>query len=92
MSLLFSVSSIAGTGLVIKAEGTENFTFERRLPLTMVALCNRADHYILPCDIYLLLVLNLYILNAVRCPYVRTSVTVGVASSVANDVITRMTS
>jgi len=30
---------------------------------------------------------NLYILNAVRCPYgVRSSVTVGVASSVANDV------
>ena len=35
------------------------------------------------------------ILNAVRCPYVtyvRTSVTVGVASSVANDVTMRMTS
>ena len=36
----------------------------------------------------------LYILNAVRCPYVhtyvRTSVTLGVASS-ANDVIMRMT-
>jgi len=27
-----------------------------------------------------------YILNAVRCPYVRSSVTLGVASSVANDV------
>jgi len=35
---------------------------------------------------------SLYILNAVRCPYVRTSVTVGVASSVANDVPMRMTS
>jgi len=36
---------------------------------------------------------NLYILNAVRCPYgVRSSVTVGVASSVANDVTVRMTS
>jgi len=36
--------------------------------------------------------LYLYILNTVRCPYVdniRTSVTVGVASSVANDVIMR---
>jgi len=38
----------------------------------------------------------LYILNAVRCPYVRTyvrrptSVTLGVASSVANDVIMRI--
>ena len=32
------------------------------------------------------------ILNAVRCPYVRTSVTVGVASSVANDVTMKMTS
>jgi len=29
----------------------------------------------------------LYILNAVRCPYVRSSVTLGVASSGANDVI-----
>jgi len=41
-------------------------------------------------------VINLYILNAVRCryilTYVRTSVTVGVASSVANDVTMRMTS
>jgi len=35
---------------------------------------------------------NLYILNAVRLPYLRTSVTVGVASSVANDVTVRMTS
>ena len=34
---------------------------------------------------------NLYILNAVRCPYVR-NVTLGVARSVANDVIMRMTS
>jgi len=33
---------------------------------------------------------HLYILNAVRCLYVRTSVTSGVASSVANDVIMRM--
>jgi len=32
----------------------------------------------------------LYILNAVRCLCVCTSVTVGVASSVANDVIMRM--
>jgi len=32
------------------------------------------------------------ILNAVRCPYVRTSVTLGVTSSVANDVVMRMTS
>jgi len=32
---------------------------------------------------------NLYILNAVRCPYVCSSVTLGVASSVANDVIIR---
>jgi len=31
---------------------------------------------------------SLCILNAVRCPYVRTSVTVDVASSVANDVTT----
>jgi len=39
---------------------------------------------------------NLYILNAVRCLYVRmyicTSVVLGVPSSVANDVIMRMTS
>jgi len=36
---------------------------------------------------------HLYILNAVRCPYVRTySVTLVVASSVANDHIMRMTS
>jgi len=28
---------------------------------------------------------HLYILNAVRCPYVRSSVTLGVASSAAND-------
>jgi len=41
---------------------------------------------------------HLYILNTVRCPYVRTfvrtyvrlSVTLGVASSVANDVIIRI--
>jgi len=33
------------------------------------------------------IVLHLYILNAVRCPYVSTSVMLGVASSVANDVI-----
>ena len=32
------------------------------------------------------------ILNAVRCPYERSSVTLGVARSVANDVIMRMTS
>jgi len=32
----------------------------------------------------------LYILNAVRCPYVRTSVTLVMASSVTNDVIMRM--
>ena len=31
-----------------------------------------------------------YILNAVRCPYVRPYVTLGVASSVANNVIMRM--
>jgi len=38
---------------------------------------------------------DLYILNAVRCPYVtyvRSSATLGVASTVANDVIMRMTS
>jgi len=35
---------------------------------------------------------HLYILNAVRCPYVRSSVTSGVASSVANDVIMRIAS
>ena len=35
------------------------------------------------------MVTNLYILNAVRCPYVRTSVTLHVASSVVNDVIMR---
>jgi len=38
---------------------------------------------------------NLYILNTVRCPYVtyvRLSATLGVASSVANDVIMRMPS
>ena len=37
---------------------------------------------------------NLYILNVVRCPYVtyeRSSITLGVASSVANDVIMRIT-
>jgi len=38
---------------------------------------------------------HLYVLNAVRCPYVgtyvRTCVTLGVASSVANDVTMRMT-
>ena len=33
---------------------------------------------------------NLYILHAVRCPYVRTSVTLGVASRVVNDVIMRI--
>jgi len=32
------------------------------------------------------------LLNAVRCPYVRTYVTLGVTSSVASDVMTRMTS
>ena len=38
---------------------------------------------------------NLYILNTIRCPYlayvtyIRSSVTLGVASSVANDVIMR---
>jgi len=36
--------------------------------------------------------LNLYILNVVRCPYICTSVTVGVASSVSDDIIMRMTS
>jgi len=38
---------------------------------------------------------NLYILNAVRCPYatyIRSSVMLGVASSVANEVIMKMTS
>ena len=40
---------------------------------------------------------HLYMLNAVRCPLrnvrnVRSSVTLGVASSIANDVIVRMTS
>jgi len=33
---------------------------------------------------------HLCILNAVRCPYVRPYVTLGVASSVANNVIMRM--
>jgi len=32
---------------------------------------------------------HLYILNAVRCPSVRSFVTLGVASSVANDLIMR---
>ena len=42
-----------------------------------------AKHRLQQCTLYI------FILNAVRCPYVRTSVTVGVASSVVNDVIMR---
>ena len=41
---------------------------------------------------YILRPIYIVLLNVVRCPYVRTSVTVGMASSVANDVTIRMTS
>jgi len=56
----------------------------------------RACHRAAACTDCTAVNVHLYVLNAVRCPYVhtyvRTSVTLGVASSVANGVTMRMTS
>ena len=43
----------ANSGLSARDWGVRN-TVLNNCPLIMVALCNRADHYILPCYVYLL--------------------------------------
>ena len=49
-----------------------------------------SSHYISWFIAYIMSDKSLYILNAVRCPYIRSPVTLGVANSVANDVIMRI--
>jgi len=62
-----------------------------QIHITLSCICMTAYNNVKP-DCKVLDLANLYILNVVRCPYVRTSLTLGMASSVANDVIMRTTS
>jgi len=97
-----SNSPLRRSGMARVNEGSHNFTRHPRvypkwnepylplLPSRRVVIELTTIHAVdRPVALYI-------ILNAVRCPYVRTyvrtSVTVGVASSVANDVTMRMTS
>jgi len=43
------------------------WAIEKRRQLIMVALCNRADHYILPCNFYLLLSFFPRLISAAAC-------------------------